>query len=353
MKLFVVSDNTTGLSALSKTLTELGHSVKTFTDGALALKHLEVEQPEEIVVEGSARFDVAAFVKAVKTNGVAPSVYALVIAGSEAREITAAFNAGSDDVLRKPYTRDELRLRVIGAIRINERVERLVAQAIDRRNPNPLAEAAAWQELDALSAHELSDMSGLSLIASNDLPSVMPCSKAASITLSLPDREIDIPISLQADAHSLNTFAEKILGGPVEDKSFVDQLLLEVANTVAGAFKRKALAAGFELVTGLPSEARLSLLPRLCEGAADKRSFMVEDAEHGVKLRADVLIRRRGNQMVTVGELREGMVLAREVRNGGGVLMLAAGLRLTQSAIKSVLTALGPDYRVQVSSAVI
>lgn len=352
MKLLVVSDSSTIASALTRLLKDLGHSVKVCTDGAKALAHVESELTDCVVLESDGRLDIESALKTLHTSDDGSSVFSLAIMPADGKAIAGAFNAGADDVLRKAYTREELKARILGASRFAARIEIAVKKELNRRNPNPLSAAAAWQEVDLMSAHELSDMTGLQLTPSND-DQASQAPNIATITLSLPEAEIDIPIALQADTDSLNAFAETMLGGPVEDGTFISQLLLEATNTLAGAFKRKALAAGFEMVIGLPTELRPSMLPRLAESATDRRSFTIGNAAMGVKLRADVLVRKRGNQSVTVGELREGMVLARDLLNSSGVLMLGAGIRLTQASIRSVVGALGPEHRVQVSSAII
>ena len=62
-------------------------------------------------------------------------------------------------------------------------------------------------------------------------------------------------------------------------------------------------------------------------------------------------IKVRENRRVSASELIEGMVLAHDVRNGGGLLLLAAGSRLTCTSAQKLAKMLGDRIYLEVAPA--
>ena len=69
----------------------------------------------------------------------------------------------------------------------------------------------------------------------------------------------------------------------------------------------------------------------------------------GLSFTASIISRQ--NQRVTAHTLREGMVLARDLKNEAGVLLIPAGTRLTSSTVDRLTKLLGATFLVEVANA--
>jgi hypothetical protein len=138
---------------------------------------------------------------------------------------------------------------------------------------------------------------------------------------------------------------ETLLGDPSAHDEATRDALRELANTAGGALKRAALTESITLTTGIPCDDSASRFPgkHLCwslklEGGAGCLAVVGE-------------IRSRSNERISAARLTEGMILAHDIRNEGGVLLVPAGSRLTATSATRLAAMLGPRFFVEVAPA--
>ena len=167
----------------------------------------------------------------------------------------------------------------------------------------------------------------------------------ASIPMSLAGDQLELRLSLVADAGALAWLRATLLGDPAASDDAARDALRELANTAGGALKRAALAEGITLTTGIPRDDTASRFPgkHLCW------SLKLEAGAGCLAVVGE--IRNRSNERISAAQLAEGMILAHDIRSEGGVLIVPAGSRLTATSANRLAAMLGPRYFLEVAPA--
>jgi hypothetical protein len=282
--------------------------------------------------------------------------------------MSAAFLAGADDFLQKPYGREELLGRVEGISRV-QRWAALggpgLAGGGAARTPSgtydlalapqcsELARLAAWKTLDHMALSDLSQMFSLpfTLIEEEHLARwTAPVNGFGStIALSLAREQVELRLTVETDALSARTLAARAFEGEEEPtEPVIRDLLGEVANTLAGAFSRAASAEGMSFTAGLPAPTSATS-PSTTSAPVLSRWVGVAAGE--VHLYVSCVARVKPNVRIRTGELREGMILANDLTNESGALLVRAGTRLTSSTVNRVQKMVAGHEIVEVAEA--
>ena len=120
MRVLVVEDEPTMLSALSDALTHERLAVDTALDGRDALSRVHIEQAYDLVVLDlmMPHMDGLTFLRTVRSEGYAMPVLVLT-ARNLTNDKVAGLDAGADDYLTKPFDLNELLARVRALLRRN------------------------------------------------------------------------------------------------------------------------------------------------------------------------------------------------------------------------------------------
>jgi hypothetical protein len=164
--------------------------------------------------------------------------------------------------------------------------------------------------------------------------------------MSLALDRIALRVSVMGDRSALKWLGKAVLGDGCAPEATIADMLREMANTAGGAIKRAALPENLTLTTGIPSNATNVRF----EGPGVQSWTMPLD---GGKANLAIVgeIRERDNQRVPVTGLREGMVLAHDLRTESGALLVTAGSRLTSTTAERLAQVLGPRFLVEVAPA--
>src|SRR5690606_2441495 len=138
-------------------------------------------------------------------------------------------------------------------------------------------------------------------------------------------------------------------GSPSTDPNTLAEVAREIVNTLGGAFKRSALSSRLDLTTGLPEDVSEEEQREAFHVAVAAKQWYLGWANQSLAVSA--VIRRAGVCRGQVEALTEGMGRSSELRSPAGALLVAAGTRLTASAIRHISERRGAGFEVQVASA--
>lgn len=160
---------------------------------------------------------------------------------------------------------------------------------------------------------------------------------AAAVTLLSPELGLELRVACAGDIAALLPR----LFGEGSDLHAID-VLAELANLGMGALKLEL--GDLEFTSGVPERLAVHLFRDASFAYADEVAF-----DCGVAVR--IGLRSKRARTVFPRELREGMVLAGELRNAQGLLLAPAGTRLSQHMLDRMIGGLAPSLRIEVSVA--
>ncbi|HEV7554870.1 MAG TPA: hypothetical protein VGO00_05395 [Kofleriaceae bacterium] len=250
------------------------------------------------------------------------------------RVIASAFAAGSHDVLCAPYSDAEL----YGRIDVMRRLRGWsTARARIDPQPPPLAvrDSRAWHYLGDIVADDFEAMFGRPLCLDESWPTFTTSSRVATIALTLAAEQLDLRVSVIADEVARQWLGSHLLGDANASAESIDDAMRELANVAGGALKRAALVEGPILSAGIPVNGQT-----VPERGKDARCWTISLAP-GISLAIVGDINRRPNRRLAARRLIEGMVVTADIVNTGGVLLLLAGTRLTETTVQRLGNLLG------------
>jgi hypothetical protein len=136
-----------------------------------------------------------------------------------------------------------------------------------------------------------------------------------------------------------------LLGDENADPAAADDALRELANTASGTFKRAAACENIVFTTGLPVSGSKETFP------GNSSCWCLSLGSGLGCLALAVQIVERENQRVPASKLTEGMVLAHDLRNEGGILLVPAGSRLSGTSAARLAKMLGDSVYLEVAPA--
>ena len=169
---------------------------------------------------------------------------------------------------------------------------------------------------------------------------------ASEIAVTYSASQLQIRIGIGVDCASAGELQNGLLGGDLSEAALADALR-ELANTAAGGFARGALACNAQLTIGMPSNRDL------VSGAAshEGRAFRLVAPGGSLVLHCVAIVSECAPKLVVASELREGMVLARDVMNSNGLLTVPAGTALTRATVQQLGRVLGAIGSYEVNEA--
>ena len=346
MPIVLLSEKKTEREALARALEPF--RVEAVQDESTALKVIASQSPRVIVfaVPPKGGPDLARRLRAADASGQA-FVIAILDAASSGKEVSHLVAAGVHDFIRRPVIDSDLLERIKAPARLIRWVKSLKQPAaFDFSGKLDLTQLRAWANLGATVGEELSQMAGQTLVVSEGWPGQLEGKlSSATLPMSLAGDQLEVRISIVADARALGWIRETLLGDPSADQSAADDALRELTNTASGAFKRSAATENIVLTTGLPVSGGNEQFPGDCTcwslSLGGDAGCLVFTAE----------IKERENQRVPASKLTEGMVLAHDLRNDGGILLVPAGSRLSGTSAARLAKMLGDSIYLEVAPA--
>jgi class 3 adenylate cyclase/CheY-like chemotaxis protein len=151
-KILVVDDTPQNVKLLADLLTVKGYTVVTAASGAEALKQMEAERPDlvllDVVMPGMSGYEVCRKIRENPATQILPVVMATSL--DPAQERIKGIEAGADDFLTKPINQPELLARVRSLLRIKEMYDTIQAQAAQLVEWNKTLEERVQEQVTQL-----------------------------------------------------------------------------------------------------------------------------------------------------------------------------------------------------------
>lgn len=373
MDILVVENVMGARIPVARWISGAGHRARRARLGRDALELARARPPELVIADAS--LEDCSGIDLVKRMKHLPrgKPYAILCAPAwSASELAGAVDAGADDCIVTSIGQDELLVRVDVAGRVMRQrreasaVHRatrslpLVAQLPRRAaatgvkpalfSPAPsIANTRAWAALETTVGLAISGMIGRSFGSAPSSSS--PASEALCSFLGMSDavRQQDLGIAVHGSRVSLSAISEQLLGEPAFDDPIMLDLAGELANLIGGALKGALLPEGWCLTSRTPRTVDVSRLGALAARYDTAVTFAFRSGH--IEVGVVVATGARTNLRVKSRSLEEDMVVAKEVRDASGVVLVKAGVRLTASLIARVVQN-APNIIVTVSTAI-
>jgi DNA-binding response OmpR family regulator len=150
-KILVVDDVPENVRLLEAVLVPRGYEVVTASDGLEALKLVDAEKPDlillDVMMPGLDGYGVCTQLRADDDTAVLPVI---MVTSSIGQEKTRAIEAGADDFIPKPFNHDELLTRVRSLLRIKRYHDTIKSQATELAELNHTLEERVQAQVGEL-----------------------------------------------------------------------------------------------------------------------------------------------------------------------------------------------------------
>jgi DNA-binding response OmpR family regulator len=345
MRILVAGDDDETRRHLAVTLQAGGHAVRSAQDAVAALQQ---EIPQLVLLATRPGAASLALVRLMRDHPRCKTSQLVLVA----KDIPDAFSidaygAGLDADIRMPYSVEYLLARV-SSIQRRLDPKAKVAPPVELVKPAAALEADSPLALVARAAGWRTSAQNMRVAASKFLtleatigevpPSDYPMSIACGIVLLNVQHELELRVAVGTSQASGKHLAVHLFGPEGED--LIADMLGEIANIFMGSMKTALSQDSLAFTGGLPEAIATDLVlrPAMTYKLQEAFSLTLVDA----KLVVHLGLRSKANLSLAAAGLKEGMVLAKDVFNSKGLMMITAGTRLSAHTIeklKAVLTA--------------
>ena len=333
MRVLVVDGSGQDRELTSRHLQSAGHQVMVAGGAKAALAAMERELPEVLVLDAQLQgMTSLQLVQRMRTREHASRVYSVLVSSKPSiSELTSSIAAGADDYMRKPLHRDELIIRVGALDRIRAWTSKIFestgGRCVDLAEKTRWERLQAWQHVDGPIRSDVAELLGQSLapMAADDV--LGGCVLCAQMALTLAAEQTEVRLTVGVEASVASKLAALCLGDADAPEDSVRDVLRELANTAGGAFVRAAVQEGVSLTHGLPVDVSPASFAHPRSGVLQRFVLVTRDAS--VRIHVELEILSKALRRVSVGQLVEGMVLARDLHTDAGAMLVPGGTRLT------------------------
>ena len=357
MKVVVIEESAGEYSALGQGLAEAGYAV-CIVAAAAAPATFSRDLPDVCVVGCRDGFTNLAPIATLRNTLAASGYRAIVAVVSEpmVAHLEATRGAGADDVVGSSATVAEIVdhvrscARIVGLERkLRERVAEVEgalrhaadagpvqgtgpgsAADRDRRGGFRFLLTRTWTAVDDLLRNMCTEylQSPFEQIAGTFV--VAPGCAASSIALTDVENELAMELTFLATPAAARVVAAMFTGdASIVDDEVVKDVLLELANSGMGAVRNGLLGENFRFAASTPKPAPPRAVDKLVAGVAASRMLTFKHGE--ATLHVVVAVRSQARIKVRGLLLKEGMVIATDILNDAGQLLVRAGTRLTET----------------------
>jgi DNA-binding response OmpR family regulator len=250
MKVMVVTESRADREILTKYLVEHAHAVQTASDGDAAFAIIDERSCQVAVIDWvTSKRSSIDLIRRLRSRERDEHVYTIVVMSNPTpASVSAAFAAGADDLLRRPFVREELIARVETIERIRRWAIQILGDVASRAGD--LSSLKAWKAANRAIGTDLSDFLDrpLEVRPSTRRPCMM-----AELPLSVAEEGIDCRLRVGVDAESVEALARILLTVDGASSEMLADMVREMANVAGGAMVTAADAEGVALAIGVPT----------------------------------------------------------------------------------------------------
>jgi hypothetical protein len=358
MNVIVYDPSNTEGPRLAQALKDRGVPVGA-TNDPMRLVNLIKQQRTDLVLLCSQKFasEMMGVAENLRENHILePSQIQLVIDKLDEADAIHAFESGIDSFIPWGCDIEYLAARIAAVGRVLERCDRKVGAPPFKPGGENAADlplrlifrSNAWKNAQDKLREVCGQFLGQSATnASIGFDAAPPIEKAAAIPLTSGVHGVQIRIGVGADSKSALLLATKLFGPDAKD--LVDDMLGEVGNVLMGAMKTNFAAEQLPFTGGLPIPLPPRELTLPTTPFAHRHLFALDIG--GARLTLHLGMQSKASSSLAVVDLREGMVIARDIVNDRGLLLLKGGTRLSSTMINKLVDLLPPRMPVQVMAA--
>ena len=322
-----------------------GHVVSSVRDDKAVVSALAGEAFQMLVVSlRGADATVIGVLEAVRKSIASKSVCVMIIAEESAEDLLIRlYDAGADLCLQAPTGIGLL----LAQLRSVERALVGGAAAGQAKADTPLELVNQWATW-RLAQTKIQEVAARFLsmeVAVGEAESItQPLGKACAIALSNAEHQLELRVAVAAEGPCGQQLAIHMFGPECAD--LVSDVLSELANVVMGMLKNEFSAESIAFTGGLPTSLDPAHVMRPLARYSHNRAFALRIGQGG--LLVHLSIRSKANQLLAPHGLSEGMVLAKDVFNARGMLMVRGGTRLTMNMIEKIVGVAPPKLQLEV-----
>ncbi|MFO0612810.1 MAG: response regulator [Polyangiaceae bacterium] len=326
--------------------------------------HQRIEKGVAPVVVVDAEFPIAdglELIRAARTMRYDRSGYIVLLRRHLAEDdLVRAYEAGLDADWHKDAS-DRLvaaRLRTIAMRFTGEIPKGLPSKRAEEevaRNATPVVARDVELERVAASSTWKGMTTGLAAAASTFLTLPVKASTAEAlnkvvdlavgILLSSAEHQFEMRVALSCDRAAASVLSQHLFGEDSEELQ--SDVLSELANISMGALKSSLGRESIALTGSLPQVIEPSNVDGFVAGCQRQELLSLGVQSHRVCVRVGLLLKR--NVLVPAGSLVEGMIVAKDVFNARGMLLLAGGMRLSSTGAERLRLALPAKQPIEVA----
>jgi DNA-binding response OmpR family regulator len=348
MHILLISDSKVNRAMMAKLLVEHAHVVDVAESREAARARLDERRCEVAIIDwGATRpsaLDLLLELRAEEGDG---HVYTIVVmTDPSASSVSAAFAGGVDDILRRPFLREEL----VGRVGAVERIRRWAAKVlvqVENLAAN-VSTLRTWVSADRCIGQDLGELLSQKLEVRRGGRRAEPMALLAELPIAMVEAGVQCRLRVAIDHLSLRSIALGLLGREDAPPEELADVVRELANVAGGAFVSSADAEGVALTIGLPV---ILDAPSAGQLTGTVQEFVLGVVDSPVELSICLAVQSRELRNLTAKQLREGMVVARDIVGNGGGVLLTAGTRLTESSVTRLAEILLPKTTVIVLAA--
>ncbi len=355
MRILVTGGEQVERTDVVTTLQASGHTLFVADDNRTLMPILQQKAPEvAFVLCDSAEEPPCLLLHLVRYTGSPPPHVVVVARDPSEQFLKRAYECGAESDLRVPH----------GAAYLNARVDVVRRRAEPDRKPPPppdVSRPAARPIVTFGSALDLVSRSTAWFTAQENLknatgqfltlpvflseaPDEVKLDLACGITMSNVKQELELRVTVGASEESAKCLAAHMFG-PEGDELTAD-LLNEITNIFMGTMKTAFSAESLAFSSGVPgpTDAEHVLHPTTIFRLQNVFALNAE----GARLIVHLGVGSQARLKVSTGSLVEGMVLAHDVFNMKGVLVVSGGTRLSLNMIERLRGFLPPKHPLEV-----
>ncbi len=328
MRILIAEDDASIAQLIRTTLERAGHRVDIATTGKIALHRLSHAEFDMFLVDSKLPdTDGSTLCRRVRTECARPESVVLMASANGLDVRAQAARADADECLPKPVTAANL-LNVVKSATAKSQQRLVAAKAIPSGPAHPLEKTKSWTETRETIAKKLLECTSLELKpATLEQPSE---DVRATLVMVDVEHQIELAVGLFVSRASGTQLVQAMLGNASVDDTLIREVLAELCNNLLGLMKINMRADNFPFTLSLPNKGNP---PRFAELTSSLQASVAHGYRAGnVEVQALIGVRPTANRAMPVEKLTENMVLAESVLNEGGVLVLAAGTRLTATS---------------------